>query len=604
VPLCDVIQERSGGSPFFTEEVLQSLIESGSLVDTRGAYRFVGNPEDLIVPATVQAVLAARIDRLTEQEKQVLQTASVVGKTFGDSELASVVDLPAEEVADALRTLIDAELIYEYALYPEREYSFKHPLTQEVAYQTQLSERRAETHRAVAQSLAALPRELSDERSALIAHHWYEAGDKLESARWHRRAAQWTTGRAPEEAVGHWQRLRELVAELPESERTRRWGAIACSQLLNRAWRHRVLGIDETNALFEEGTDFAKKNDDAILLALVKFAYGTALGTAGEVQDWVRYSEEALDLAEDTGIDVLQAAILTGVSGALDFCGRYERAIESAERGIALTKEDPSLGEEILFFSPYLMLTALRGAYLAVTGRLPEAAEALDHAERIARERGDLVCQCTSRCQQVGLAYFSGERSGAVAQGRAATEVAERVGVTTQITAHGWLGLAHLLAEDWSQAVAALERCNALSQENPGYRMWEPVWTSHLGIAYAHCGNPAARETAERAVRLHRDQGMTGYETHAQLSLARVLLFGGDAEDHPTIESALARAAECVVESGARAYVPMIAEERANLARAKGDEAAAEKGSQEALRLYEEIHATGHVARLRETLNG
>jgi len=151
------IASRTRGNPFFVEEVVQSLAESGSLAGARGAYRLVREPNELAIPATVQAVLAARIDRLAEQEKDVLQQAAVIGKEFSLPVLAHVTGKSALEVEGLLYRLISAQFVYEQALFPETVYAFKHPLTQEVAYHSQLSERRSKTH---GRSLARSPRPL------------------------------------------------------------------------------------------------------------------------------------------------------------------------------------------------------------------------------------------------------------------------------------------------------------------------------------------------------------------------------------------------------------------------------------------------------------
>jgi len=142
-----LIQERTSGNPFFIEEIVQSLIETGALAGTRGAYRLVRPAEEVGVPATVQSVLAARIDRLPEREKRVLQTASVIGKKFSEPILERVAELGGGDLSAALHALTSAEFLYQESLYPEAEYAFKHPLTQEVAYRSQLSERRASRRR-------------------------------------------------------------------------------------------------------------------------------------------------------------------------------------------------------------------------------------------------------------------------------------------------------------------------------------------------------------------------------------------------------------------------------------------------------------------------
>src|SRR5207253_621963 len=167
--LAAAIHARTGGNPFFTEEVVQTLIESGQLEGTRGSYRLLAPIERLAVPASVQAVLAARIDRLPEREKQVLQAAAVIGKEFAEPILLAAAELPDGELRAALATLKAHEFVYEHALYPVAEYAFKHPLTQEVALGSQLQERRGRTHATVARALAAAYAEKLDEQAALLA---------------------------------------------------------------------------------------------------------------------------------------------------------------------------------------------------------------------------------------------------------------------------------------------------------------------------------------------------------------------------------------------------------------------------------------------------
>jgi predicted ATPase len=143
-PLRELIRDRTGGNPFFIEEIVKSLIETGVVAGTRGAHRLVRPAEEVGLPATVQSVLAARIDRLPEHEKRVLQTASVIGTKFSEPILKRVADLGDGELSAALHALRSAEFLFEEALYPEAEYAFKHPPTQEVAYRSQLNERRGE----------------------------------------------------------------------------------------------------------------------------------------------------------------------------------------------------------------------------------------------------------------------------------------------------------------------------------------------------------------------------------------------------------------------------------------------------------------------------
>ena len=198
--------------------------------------------DELAIPSTVQSMLAARIDRLPEREKQVLQTAAVIGREFSEPVLEAVSEMPRIELSDALAALKNAEFIYEQALYPVAEYAFRHPLTQEVALGSQLQERRRRIHAAVARAIEAANPAKLDESAALIAHHFEEAGEALEAAGWHQRAAIWAGDNHPGEALTHWQRLRELLADVPESSRVLALGLEARTQLL---WQGSRVGVDE-----------------------------------------------------------------------------------------------------------------------------------------------------------------------------------------------------------------------------------------------------------------------------------------------------------------------------------------------------------------------
>ena len=153
-PLRGFVLERTGSNPFFVEEVVRALVEDGTLAGRPGHYRLTRPLAHIRVPPTIQATLAARIDRLSAEQKATLQAAAVIGRAFPVPVLAGVTDLTDDVLADALRALCGAELLQETAGGPVGEYRFWHPLTQEVAYDSLLAGRRAQLHTAVAETLA------------------------------------------------------------------------------------------------------------------------------------------------------------------------------------------------------------------------------------------------------------------------------------------------------------------------------------------------------------------------------------------------------------------------------------------------------------------
>jgi predicted ATPase len=173
---------------------VQSLVESGHLTGARGAYRLTTAVEALEVPASVQAVLAARIDRLPEREKQVLQTAAVIGKTFSEALLGrvamSAATIGETELSAALSALVAAEFLYEAALYPQLQYSFKHPLTQEVAYGSLLIERRKEVHERTARQIETLFTSRLEDHYGDLAHHYSCSANRQKAVEYLQLAAQ------------------------------------------------------------------------------------------------------------------------------------------------------------------------------------------------------------------------------------------------------------------------------------------------------------------------------------------------------------------------------------------------------------------------------
>lgn len=208
--LGDPIVDAAAGNPFFVEEIIRDLADRAILDGSRGGYRLVGQLAVITVPATVQAVLAARIDRLPPATKAVLNAAAVIGLGF---DLDTVRVLLPGCPAGLLGDLVAAELIDQTEFVPAQRYCFHHPLVRSVAYDSQLSTTRATAHRALARALAE--RGPADESAALIATHLKAAGDLVDAHQWHMRAAEWLRPRDLAAARDQWDKARQLADLLP-----------------------------------------------------------------------------------------------------------------------------------------------------------------------------------------------------------------------------------------------------------------------------------------------------------------------------------------------------------------------------------------------------
>lgn len=204
-PLRARIESRARGNPLFVEEMVRSLVERGVLRGARGAYAPAGPVDEITLPETVQAVLASRIDRLTGRDKDVLQTAAVVGRDGPIELLRAVVDLPLPDLTASLARLATAELLGPAE--SAGRFAFRHPLTQEVAYRTQLLDRRRATHAAVARALLTIHGAAAATHAALLAHHFEEAGERLEAARWHEQAGRRVARSDPANGARHCRRV-------------------------------------------------------------------------------------------------------------------------------------------------------------------------------------------------------------------------------------------------------------------------------------------------------------------------------------------------------------------------------------------------------------
>src|SRR5437870_7498005 len=170
-PLTQLLSARTQGNPFFLEESVRTLVETGVLVGERGAYRLDQPLDTLQVPATVQALLAARIDRLAPEDKRLLQTAAVIGTEVPWPLLQAIADTPDEALYRSLAQLQAAEFLYETSLFPERAYTFKHALTHEVAYGSLLQERRRTLHARLVEALEALAGDRLDDQVERLGQH-------------------------------------------------------------------------------------------------------------------------------------------------------------------------------------------------------------------------------------------------------------------------------------------------------------------------------------------------------------------------------------------------------------------------------------------------
>jgi class 3 adenylate cyclase/tetratricopeptide (TPR) repeat protein len=562
--LAELIHERTDGNPFFIEEIVRALVEAGNLEGARGAYRLARPVEDSGVPASVQTVLAARIDRLRPEAKRLLQVTSVAGKEVAERALRLAAGLEGDEIDPLLRDLIESGFLFEVELYPERVFAFRHPLTREVAYGTQLAEQRAATHAAVARATIELNPERVDELAALIASHMESGGETREAARWSARAAYWAGSSHPGDALRLWRKTMELAAQLDPDEEAEGMAVMSRLLQLDFAWR---LGMDseEEARLLAEAEAIATRTGDRHSLAMLKMATAVRPGMRHEAGRWLAAVEETTRLADESGDLHLRVAIRAACSYAFLCTGRFDEFEAALREVLELAGEDRSAGAGIVIGSPVAWATMAIGLTWRERGRLEEAENLFEAALRIADEVGDPEVASWTRSNQATMRAMRGEAEAGVALARRNCELTERLGdVFSRSLALANLGAAQLAAEEYAGALESMEEAEAVyraAMDNGGEM---EAWRAALR-AEALTGVGRAEEAialAEWAADIAEERGMLWSLPLALLAAGRARIAAG----HEGAREALDQAAEIAADTGALTTLEAIDEEREAIA--------------------------------------
>ena len=447
VPLKRPLIAQTEGNPFFLEESVRTLVETGALTGERGAYRLARRVPTIQVPATVQAVLAARIDRLAPRDKAILQVASVVGKDVPFALLQGIAESAEADLHAALNRLQAAEFLYEVGIFPDLEYTFKHALTHDVAYGSLLQERRRDLHARLVDTIEARDSNSLAEHVDRLAHHasraerWDKAAEYLQRAG--ARAAERSAHRA---AVDYLEQALAALGRLPESRDT-----------LAR-------GLD------------------------VRFDLHMSLFALSEHARMRRHMEAGEQIAIAIGDRRQLGRALSLLCPSLRVTGENRRSAETGRRALAIAAEvgDQLLEMDASFWlgQTYSTLGDYRGAeevYRRTITPLPrdlttEAARALPHFASNAR------AWLASSLAQLGR-FDEGVALGAEAL-RVAGAADDKFRL---IIAHHHLGTLHLYRGAFADSVTFFEQALSIGRtwDINNYAAWS---TAELAVAYARSG--------------------------------------------------------------------------------------------------------------------
>jgi class 3 adenylate cyclase len=345
-----MITEKAAGNPFFAEEMVRDLAERGVLQGNRSAYELAADTAVVSVPATLQATIAARIDRLDPAAKGTLSAAAVIGTKFSQDLLETL------GIDPVLEDLVSGEFIDQIRFTGQPEYVFHHPLVRTVAYESQLKSDRAELHRRVATAIESRDPVAADENAALIAEHLEAAGEMHVAYGWHMRAAAWATNRDIAAARQSWERAQTIADALPDEDPSRAAMRIAPRTMLC-ATAIRV-HAQVAGARFDELRELCTAAGDKASLAIAMAGLVIDHVYQGRVREASALASENMALIEAIGDAALTVGLSTTPIVAKIESGEWCDVLRWSQRVIELADGDPAKGNFLVGSPLALALTS------------------------------------------------------------------------------------------------------------------------------------------------------------------------------------------------------------------------------------------------------
>ncbi len=495
------ILEQAEGNPFFVEEIIRTLIEEGAIRREGDRWTTTEGVAHFAIPATLRGVIAARIDRLPAPAKTLLQHASIIGRFFGYRALAAL-DGGGAELDRSLAQLLRAELIREWTRLPERQYLFKHALTQEAAYASILAADRRTFHRTLAFHLEEVPAS-AGEQVALLAHHWLRA-ENWERALVYTLEVATRAGKLyarPEAITHYWQALALLEKLPPTFERGQTYVDVVLSLQRLPGWMRDEAGRADGLRHIDAALRIAAGNGDQARIARLEAIQGLYRGDDDLFRD-------AIARAEASGDALTLARVTREFGGYLGIRGRYEEAMAHIRRAIGL------LAAQQERFEHGLIMVAEGRCYSSRAGNLQQALGYASEGHEIAEALGDARLRAWGAMEAEPY-FYKGLWPDVVRVAEAAQPVGWEIGEWNAILwSSGWLGIAYLKLGRSEDARRVLQR--ALREVPTRAVDSFPITYPQIALAQLHLADgdaaqalAAARKALELAdgSRLRLEQG-------------------------------------------------------------------------------------------------
>ncbi len=547
-PLKHLLIERTEGNPFFLEESVRTLAETKVLVGERGAYHLAGASHTLQIPATAQAILAARIDRLLPEHRRLLQAASVIGKDVPFALLQAIVEEPEEALRRGLATLQAAEFLYEARLFPDLEYTFKHALTHDVAYGGLLQERRRALHAKIVDTIEAIYPDRLSEHVEQLADHAFRGEVWEKAVTYLRQAGANAVARSSSrEALAHFEQAMTALSHLPDTRQTLERGIDLRLDLRNAL--HTLAAWNRIEANLHEAERLATMLDDQRRLGWVSaFMCAHHVHTGGAVTDVRACAQRVEAIAQTTGDETLQVVARYYAFYPCHLAGDYHGTEQACRHLMDALGGDRASERFGLAMFPAVPCRAYLARALAERGLFEEGDAHGHEAIRIAEALHHPFSIVWASLGQAYLDSTRGEPSKTARWLERAVALCREWSLTTYLpVTMAALGHAYGGSGRLEEGIALLQQALAL-YESEGIGYEQVISVVHLGEAYLLADRVEdARACADRAATLARARGERGYEAHARRLLGEVAARSGpggvpEAEAH--YRQALASAEE------------------------------------------------------------
>ncbi|WP_296353522.1 adenylate/guanylate cyclase domain-containing protein [Ramlibacter sp.] len=573
--ICRLICERSAGNPFFAEELVRTLADSKLLSPETGLP--VGGVEavERALPATLQAVIGARLDSLGEPEKTLVQMCAIIGKDIPLAVLEHVASRLASQIERGLEGLCHAGLILPQTARGGRRFAFRHPLIQEVAYGAQLKVRRGQVHATVAAAMELYYVEQLDEYASLVAYHHEQAGQHLSAARFMARGALWMASASSARGIRAWRKVRSLLEQCPRSSEVDRLRAFAAGKICYLGWRE-GLERGELEHLITDAISLAADTDSG-LIQLLLFARGRLIQSSGGAADnYVENVQRALGMASAQESPGRMATLQLALSHAYAWAGMLKEALQASDAALAGLGRIDLVDREFIGFSVEQWAYGIRLRLLNRMGRLQEARECLVSLSEHVSSVADPVMRQLVHYAYLDYAWLSRDRELARHHGELVLRIPEEdASPYCRVLAHSGRAIALQVEGDLRAAKLSFhEALQTVRQGRVGLD-FEPEFLAGIAECELDLGElEATVAMAREAIRAARERTNRVTECRAMLTLAAALAACGGEEGRREAASLLEDAQVLLALTGAQAFHPALLRAREAIAQAAAPDTA------------------------------